>query len=108
MSMSIQYNSAPSSDELMTTVLNLLSKVVDEKPSRIKPDTALFSALEMFDSFALMELVLRLEATFDLSIPDEDLDRDAFSSPQAIVAYLHRRLQSVIPRDGHVEQTSHR
>jgi len=40
----------------------------------------------------LMELVLQLEKRFGLSIPDEDLDRDTFSSPRTIAAYLHRRL----------------
>ena len=88
----------PSHETLMRTVLDLVARTVDEKPTRIKPDTALFLSVERFDSFALLELVLRLESAFELSIPDEDLDRDMFSSPQAIVTYLHGRLQSEMSR----------
>ena len=58
------------------------------------PDTPLFSSPERFDSFALLELVIRLESAFDLSIPDEDLDPEAFSSPRSIASYLLTRLQA--------------
>ena len=78
---------------LLRTVMDLVAISVDDKRARIEPDTPLFSHVERFDSFALMELVLRLERTFGLSIPDEDLDRDAFSSPRSIVAYLRGRVQ---------------
>jgi acyl carrier protein len=79
-------------EELMSTVLGLVARTIGDKRARIEPDTALFSSVEMFDSFALLELVLRLESTFELTIPDDDLDRDAFSSPRAIAAYLCGRL----------------
>jgi acyl carrier protein len=83
----------PSRDMLLRMVMDLVALTVDDKRARIEPDTPLFSRVERFDSFALMELVLRLERTFGLSIPDEDLDRDAFSSPLTIVTYLCGRLQ---------------
>src|SRR5438876_10028314 len=89
----------PKKDELtdqtmMATVIDLVAKAVGDRPARIGPETMLFSSLKAFDSFALLELVLRLESTFGLSIPDEDLDRDIFSSPQTIVTYLGRRLRT--------------
>jgi acyl carrier protein len=88
----------PTRDVLLRTVIELVAITVDDKRARIEPDTPLFSRVEQFDSFALMELVLRLERTFGLSIPDEDLDRDAFSSPLTIVTYLCGRLQPGRPR----------
>ena len=78
---------------VMATVIDLVAKAVGDKPARIGPETMLFSSLKTFDSFALLELVLRLESTFGLSIPDEDLDRDTFRSPRTIVTYLCGRLR---------------
>jgi acyl carrier protein len=46
-----------------------------------------------FDSVALLEFILRLEDTFNLSLPDEDLDPNIFHSPETIVAYLRTRLE---------------
>ena len=86
-------NDVLSRDRLLRMVLDLVAITVDDRRARIEPDTPLFSRVERFDSFALMELILRLERTFGLSIPDEDLDRDAFSSPLAIVTYLCGRLR---------------
>lgn len=80
-------------DALMNTVLDLVAKAVDAKADQITPDTRLLSGAERFDSFALLELVIRLEGSFDLSIPGEDLDPEAFSSPRAIASYLLERLQ---------------
>ena len=89
---------------MMATVIDLVAKAVGDKPARIGPETMLFSSLKTFDSFAILELVLRLESTFALSIPDEDLDRDIFRSPQTIVAYLFRRLR-IAPSEETVQAT---
>src|SRR6266571_8859184 len=83
----------PTDQTIMATVIDLVAKAVGDRPARIGPETMLFSSLKTFDSFALLELVLRLESTFGLSIPDEDLDRDIFRSPQTIVTYLCGRLR---------------
>ena len=42
-----------------------------------------------------MELVLLLEDTFELSIPDEDLDPDIFHSVRTITAYVSVRLEQL-------------
>ena len=89
---------------MMATVIDLVAKAVGDKPATIGPETMLFSSLKTFDSFALFELVLRLESTFGVSIPDEDLDRDIFRSPQTIVAYLSRRLR-VAPSEKPLQAT---
>lgn len=45
-----------------------------------------------FDSFALLEFILRLEDEFGIVIPDEDLDPEIFHSINTVVAYLLRRM----------------
>lgn len=84
---------APGPEALLGTVIELIAKTLDDRRLAIGPETALFSSVKRFDSFMLVELVLRLEKAFGLSIPDEDLDRDAFGSPRAIAGYLERRLR---------------
>lgn len=83
----------PSNEELMETAIYLIAITLGKKRAKIKPDTPLLSSQAGFDSVGLMEFVLRLEDTFGLSIPDEDLDPDIFYSPQTVVAYLRRRLE---------------
>jgi acyl carrier protein len=77
----------------LEAVIRLVVKTLDDRRVAIGPDTALFVSVKRFDSFMLLELVLRLEKTFGLSIPDDDLDRDVFGTPRAIADYLERRLQ---------------
>jgi len=83
----------PANQDLEETVLKLVAVTLDKKLDKIKPDAPLFSSQEGFNSFALMEFVLRLEDTFGLSIPDEDLDPDIFYSVQTIASYLRVRLE---------------
>jgi len=46
-----------------------------------------------FDSFSLLEFVLRLEDEFGVAIPDEDLDPDIFRSINTVVVYVLRRIE---------------
>jgi acyl carrier protein len=77
------------------TVARLVASTLGKPPGSVKPDDPLFSSQAGFDSFSLMELVLRLEDAFELSIPDEDLDPDIFHSVRTITAYLSVRLEQV-------------
>ena len=79
-------------EKLMETVIDLIALTLGEKRTKIKPDTPLFSAQDGFDSIALLEFILRLEDTFKVSLPDEDLDPDIFYSPGTIASYLRTRL----------------
>jgi len=63
------------------------------KASQIAEDDSLFSTNKAFDSFALLELVLRLEEAFQMNIPDEDLDPDVFFSINTITAYICDKLE---------------
>jgi acyl carrier protein len=83
-----------SSDQaLQDTVTRLVTSALGKKPGSVGPDTPLFSSQFSFDSFSLLELVLRLEDTFGLSIPDEDLDPNTFHSVKTIASYLQVRLE---------------
>jgi acyl carrier protein len=74
------------------TVSRLVASTLGKKPGSVRPDGPLFSSQAGFDSFSLMELVLLLEDTFELSIPDQDLDPDIFHSVNTIVSYVQDRL----------------
>lgn len=89
----VNSESALNDGKLMETVINLVTLAIGEQGAKITPHTSLFSFEAKFDSTALLELVLRLEDTFNLIIPDEDLDRDTFRSPETIVSYLRTRLR---------------
>lgn len=75
------------------TVIKLVASTLNKKPKEIQPDVSLFSTKSGFDSFSLMEFVLQLEDTFDINIPDDDLDPDIFYSVTSIIEYLNTRLE---------------
>ena len=81
-----------SREGLTETVIHLIALTLANNGVKIKPDTPLFSSQGVFDSVGLLEFVLRLEDTFNISIPDEHLDPDIFHSPETIVGYLNSRL----------------
>ena len=56
-------------------------------------DEPLYRTEAGFDSFSLLEFVLRLEDEFGIAIPDEDLDPDIFHSINTVVAYVLRRME---------------
>lgn len=56
-------------------------------------DEPLYGTEAGFDSFSLLEFVLRLEDEFGIAIPDEDLDPDIFRSINTVVAYVLRRIE---------------
>ena len=87
--------SALNPQALEDTVMDLILSTLDKKSAGLKPDDPLFSGQAGFDSFSLMEFVLRLEDVFGINIPDEDLDPDIFHSGKTIVAYVQRHLQHV-------------
>jgi acyl carrier protein len=79
---------------LEDTVSQLVVSSLGRKLESDDRDAPLFSSEAGFDSFSLMELVLRLEEAFDISIPDQDLDPEVFQSVTTIASYLRARLES--------------
>lgn len=78
---------------LQESVAQLVITTLGNKWRNVVPNDPLLASQEGFDSVSLMEFVLRLEDTFNLHIPDEDLDPDIFYSIETIVAYLQSRLE---------------
>jgi acyl carrier protein len=70
-------------------LLNSLGRDSDA-PSADEP---LYGTETGFDSFSLLEFILRLEDEFGIAIPDEDLDPDIFRSINTVVAYVLRRIE---------------
>lgn len=56
-------------------------------------DEPLYGTEAGFDSFSLLEFILRLEDEFGIAIPDEDLDPDIFRSINTVVVYVLRRIE---------------
>ncbi|MBN1219958.1 MAG: hypothetical protein JXM69_13605 [Anaerolineae bacterium] len=86
-----QYN-VVSDFRLEQMIIDLVKSTLGEKSINVNPNAPLFSSQTGFDSFALMEFVLRLEDTFGISIPDEDLDPDIFHSLRTVTVYVQARL----------------
>ena len=87
--------SASNAQALADTVMDLVISTLGKKSASLKPDDPILSGQANFDSFSLMEFVLRLEEAFGINIPDEDLDPDIFHSVKTIVAYVQRHLEKV-------------
>lgn len=79
--------------KLQKIVVKLAASALNVKTSKISADEALFSTKKAFDSFAMLELVICLEETFRIRIPDDHLDPDVFYSVDTIVTYIRDRLK---------------
>ena len=89
----IDENMFDDNQRLIDRVIQLVGKSSGANKIRIKATTPLLSGQNVFDSYQLMEFILRLEDTFGIRIPDGDLDPDIFHSPRTIVDYLNSRLE---------------
>ena len=79
--------------EVRKIVTKLAAFALNIKASKVSPDQALFSSQKAFDSFAMLELIIRLEEAFQISIPDEDLDSKVIYSVNTITAYIYEKLR---------------
>jgi acyl carrier protein len=70
-------------------ITTALADYLKRDPSTIRPDYHLRDDLGL-DSMAVIELVYRIEETFNLQIPDEDLA--GLTSVQHVVHYIEGRL----------------
>lgn len=70
--------------ELIITAL----KLEDMAPDDIDNDAPLFGEGLGLDSIDALELVVALEKTFGIKIPDEDVGRDAFGSVNVLADYV--------------------
>ena len=69
--------------ELLATGLRL-----DRAPSDILDDSPIFGDGLGLDSIDALELVVLVEERFHVSIPDEEVGRQAFASVSALVQFI--------------------
>lgn len=77
---------------IQDAVIQIVISTLRKNTTNLGLDDSLLSSNGHFDSFSLMELVLHLEETFDIEIPDNDLDPDIFYSVNTITDYIRDRL----------------
>ncbi|MEM7563782.1 MAG: acyl carrier protein [Pseudomonadota bacterium] len=70
-------------------IQNFLATLNPAAADGIDPDANLLQE-EIVDSVAMMEVIVWLEETFDVSIDPDDLTPDNFGTVNSILAYLNR------------------
>lgn len=74
-------------EELKALIIKNL-KLEDITPGDIDPSAPLFGSGLGLDSIDALELVVGLEKTYGIRIPDEDVGKEAFASVNALAAYV--------------------
>lgn len=74
-------------EELKSLIIKTL-KLEDVLPADIEPADALFGSGLGLDSIDALELVVALEKTYGIKIPDEDVGKEAFASMNALADYI--------------------
>ncbi len=78
-------------EKLITELKELIIKALkleDIAPDDIDNEAPLFGEGLGLDSIDALELVVALEKTFGIKIPDEDVGRDAFGSVSMLADYV--------------------
>ena len=78
-----------SSEEIRRMIVETVANAADRDISEIKEDQDLIHDLSM-DSLSVYEIVVDLEAAFDMQIADEDVER--LHTVNDITAYVERRM----------------
>jgi acyl carrier protein len=74
-------------EELKTLIITRL-KLEDVPAADIDPASPLFGSGLGLDSIDALELVVALEKTYGIKIPDEDVGKEAFASVNALADYI--------------------
>lgn len=73
------------SDDIVKKVIDIISKQLEIEPDKIRPEASFTDDLKA-DSLAVVELVLALEETFGVEIPDEDTEK--IRTVQDAISYI--------------------
>ena len=77
------------SDSKLEQIQKYLASLNPAVADAIDPDANLLRD-EIVDSVAMMDVIVWLEETFDISIDPDDLTPDNFGTVNSILAYLER------------------
>ncbi|MET0513962.1 MAG: acyl carrier protein [Nitrospiraceae bacterium] len=75
-------------------IITALAEYLKRDPATIQPTDHLRDNLGL-DSMAVIELLYRIEETFNLQIPDQDLPN--LTSVQQVISYVEKRLHPSQP-----------
>jgi acyl carrier protein len=82
-------------------IIAALAEYLKRDPATIQPEYHLRDDLGL-DSMAVIELLYRIEETFNLQIPDQDLSD--LTSVQQVIAYVEKRLHPSRPAQKSAKQ----
>ena len=82
-------------------IIGALADYLKRDPATIQPSDHLRDDLGL-DSMAVIELLYRIEETFNLQIPDQDLP--GLTSVQQVISYVEKRLHPSRPAQKPVKQ----
>jgi D-alanine--poly(phosphoribitol) ligase subunit 2 len=77
--------------DIRSEVLSILTDVCKEEAIRKNPDIELFSS-GLLDSMGLVEVLVEIESRLNLYVSITDFERDEWSTPNRIIAYLEQKL----------------
>jgi acyl carrier protein len=90
------------SDELTVRVCSILVSYADSpdlRPESIEPSAPVFGPAGIItDSLRVLDALCDIEATLDITIPDEDLTEDLFASVNNLSRYLGSRVLAMDDR----------
>ena len=72
-------------------VMSIIERITETEEVRQDPDVALFD-LGLLTSLGLVELIVALSEEFGVEISPADVEREQWSSPRKIVAYMENRV----------------
>ena len=79
--------------EIQERTLRVLSEVTDTQGRDLPGDYALFDR-GLMDSMTTVQLIAALSQEFGVDISPADFDREAWATPELLVADLRRRLET--------------
>jgi acyl carrier protein len=79
-------------EELRSLIIKSL-KLEDIMPADIDPAAPLFGSGLGLDSIDALELVVGLEKTYGIRIPDEDVGKEGFASVNALADYILKNMK---------------
>jgi D-alanine--poly(phosphoribitol) ligase subunit 2 len=79
-------------ESINTAVLEVLHQVIPTRGALLSMDTKLFDE-NLLDSFALVQLIVRLSEKFGIDIPPATFDRSEWSTPSAIITTVAKRIE---------------
>ena len=71
-------------------ILNQLAEITGEDEIKRNPDIELFNGL--LDSFGIIQLFVAIQEELNIEVAPTEVDREMWSTPNKIIAYLEERL----------------